>query len=52
MSDITIPSASICAGCEQRRDEHSGGSFLCPDSPAQDGNRFLFSDSTFAHANG
>ena len=52
MSEITIPPTSICAGCEQRRDEHSGGSFLCPDSPGQVDNRFLFTDSAFVHAHG
>lgn len=52
MSEVIIPPSSVCTSCKQRRDEHSGGSFLCPDSPAQVDNRFVFTDTTFVHANG
>lgn len=50
MSEVIIPTTAICAGCDQQRGDHSGGSFLCPDSPAHADNRFQFTDSQFVHA--
>lgn len=50
MSDIVIPPTTICAGCGEKRDDHSGGSFLCPDTGAAAENRFQFTDAEFADA--
>lgn len=50
MSDNVIPPGAVCAGCSQTRDEHSGGSFLCPDTGSTTENRFQFTDAEFTHA--
>lgn len=49
MSDVIIPTTAICAGCNQQRGDHSGGSFLCPDTPAHADNRFHFTDNAYVH---